>query len=311
MPIDGANSAISSLRNTEFLQDLTGIKAKFSGSTNIPGMGSVSVTAQTVPERQGGQPTPVQAARSPATQLASTLGQSIMQALKAAWNYFMAPAPPLASAAHQEYARASVQKQAEAPFKEYVDGQKPTGAHEVFWKDLNRANYTVRSADGTGIQINVSSDPGTMSAQKMQSIDQVRLLCAGNEALMRAVTHMAHQGTLEAVQGALMPIAGRGLQMPDGSHGVPMMSEGTMQKSSYVLSAGPNKGEISIRAEYSLKGSSIAMTDGPTGMLKLDPAHSGYTGSIGIAVSLDSSGAAQVRVTDPLRVECSVRAGQP
>lgn len=140
MPIDGANSAISSLRNTEFLQDLTGIKAKSSGSANIPGMGSVSVTAQTVPERQGGQPTPVQAARSPATQLASTLGQSIMQALKAAWNYFMAPALPLASAVHQEYARTSVQKQAEAPFKEHVDGQKPTGAHEAFWKDLNRSS---------------------------------------------------------------------------------------------------------------------------------------------------------------------------
>jgi hypothetical protein len=140
MPINGANGAISSLRNAGFLQDLTGIKAKSSGSANIPGMGSVSVTAQAVPERQGGQPTPVQAARSPATRSASTLAQSIMQALKAAWTYFMAPALPLASTVHQEYARASVQKRMEAPFKEHVDGQNPTGAHEAFWKDLNRSS---------------------------------------------------------------------------------------------------------------------------------------------------------------------------
>jgi len=314
MPVDGPSGAPSGLRGAEFLQDLTGIRldpaSKPSGSTTVPGMGTVAVAAQPVPVRQGGQPTPVQTARSPATQSTSSIGQSILQALKAVWNYFMAPAPPLASAAARQEAQRVLQEEASGPFREFVDGGTHTGAHEVFWKDLNRASFTVNLADGASRRIDVKGEDGSMSVQeqahrKMQSIDQVRQLCGGDDALTRAVTKMAHQGLAAALQTSFMPSQpGLGMAMPDGSRGVPLHSGDSVQESSYALSAGPSPGEISIRAEYSLRGAAMALTD--RGPLPLDPARSGYTASITIAVSVDARGAIQARVTDPLRAQCSV-----
>jgi len=75
MPLDGPSGVSPGLRGAEFLQDLTGVRPptaeKLPGSTKVPGMGAVAVAAQAVPVREGGQPSPVQAARSPATQSGS------------------------------------------------------------------------------------------------------------------------------------------------------------------------------------------------------------------------------------------------
>ena len=75
MPLDGPSGVSPGLRGAEFLQDLTGVRPptaeKLPGSTKVPGMGTVAVAAQAVPVREGGQPSPLQAARSPATQSGS------------------------------------------------------------------------------------------------------------------------------------------------------------------------------------------------------------------------------------------------
>ena len=339
MALDGPSGVPPGLRGAEFLQDLTGVRPpvaeKLPGSANVPGMGAVAVKAQALPVREGGQPSPVQAARSPATQSGSSIGQKILQALKAVWNYFMAPSPPAASrvqlgqaqapqrasagasainagwtqapATAQAMALSLVQAEAGSRFREFVDGGAPTGAHEVFWKDLNRANYTVQLADGASQRIEVKDESGSMAPQdmsqrKMASIDQVRQLAGGDEALLRAATKMAHQGLASALQNPFMPSApGLGLVMPDGSRGVPMASGGAGTEASYALSAGPGPGEISIRAEYSVRSPDVAFTD--RGMLRLDPERSGYTASISIAVSVDAQGTLQVRMTEPLRSE--------
>lgn len=316
MSLGGPSGVNSGLRGAEFLQDLTGIRLPSApeprGSTTVPGMGTVAVAAQPVPVRQGGQPTPAQAARSPATQSSSSIGQKILQALTAVWNFFMAPALPLAPAAARQEAQRLVQEEASGGFREFIDGGTPTGAHEVFWKDLNRANFTVQLPDGTSRRIDVKGEEGAMSSQqqaarKMQSIDQVRQLCGGDEALTRAVMKMAHQGLVAAAQMPFMPSQpGMGMVMPNGSLGVPLYSgdRNAVQESSYALSAGPGPGEISIRAGYSLRGATMALTD--RGGLALDPARSGYTASITIAVSVDAGGVLQARVTDPLRAQYAV-----
>lgn len=339
MPVDGPSGAPSGLRGAEFLQDLTGIRldpaSKPSGSTTVPGMGTVAVAAQPVPVRQGGQPTPVQTARSPATQSTSSIGQKILQALTAVWNFFMAPAPPAPSKVQQAqrqtpqgasagvsavqagwteapesaqaFARGVVQAQAADRFNEFIDDGTPTGAHDNFWKDLTRANYTVQLQDGTSKRIDVKDNDGPLShhGRMMQSIDEVTELCGGDEALMQAVTKMAHQGLVGAAQMAFMPSQpGMGMAMPDGSRGVPVYDNICEQVASYDLSAGPNPGEISIRAEYSLRGPNVALTD--RGPLSLDPEGSGYTASITIAVSVGAGGVLQARVTAPLTSEYAV-----
>lgn len=183
-----------------------------------------------------------------------------------------------------------------------------SGADNVFWVDLNRANYSVKDASGSKASLldratYADSSGGDQTQQKLASIQRLQQLTGANPAMLMMVTKMANQSMLA---GAILALATptSPFRLPDGTAGMPVYPPNS-EDISYTIAPG-RLGAVVISAEITVDHGISNFINPTNGEMKaLDPSGTSFKARIEVTVEANL----QVRVSRPAEFECNVQFG--
>ena len=182
-------------------------------------------------------------------------------------------------------------------------GYEDTGVTGDFYRDLGRADFTLRQADNVVVSlVNREGfnglDVQTKQSRRQSAVDQLAKFLGDDPALLLFVTNNIHQGLIFGLQSVMFSQQSP-IQLEDGKRGQLSGEESI----AYAFSRNDG-GDVQVQVSYSVKNPMVFLDPATNAAIPIDPVTSQAAFTFAVTITPDRT----IAMSEPVHFEYSVNA---